>query len=235
MLRKHPDVYLPPLKEVNYFGIRDKETTPFGLTFGEYLTYFLGAKKGQQIGEFSPAYLTQPDSLARIRKHLPNAKILITLRPPMARFISQFRHHATQHGYKKFNHYVRDALEQYRKGWPNGKNWYVPVKNIYQSLYFDGIDYLYSNFDKKQILVIKQPELRADYKTTMASICKFLSVPQINFQETKTNLSEEGDLDMNISEDLRARLREVFDVDLNKLEQTYHIKIDDYVNEIIVE
>lgn len=225
MLRSHPDVYLSPLKEINYFGIRDKESNLLGLTFSEYLNYFLGATKDQQIGEFSPAYLTHPLSLQRIKHYLPYAKLIITTRAPYERFVSQFKHHSDKHGYTSLNKYAKDAVLQYKAGWPNGKNWYAPVKNLYQSLYFEGIDYIYNNFEKENIIVINQSNLSRNNSLIIHKLCEFLSIKDIELESQKTNMSAETSLDMTISNEVKQSLDDTFFNDLTLLKNTYDIDI----------
>ncbi|MGB3209237.1 MAG: sulfotransferase [Desulforhopalus sp.] len=210
MLRSHPEVYLSPLKEVNFFGIRDKESSQFGLTFSEYLNYFLGAAQGQQIGEVSPAYLTYPLSLERIKYYLPNARLIITVRDPYERFVSQFKHHSDKHKINSLDKYAKEALSQYKAGWPNGKNWYAPVKNLYQSLYYEGIDFIYNNFEKENIIIIHQNDLSRNSSSVLQQICKFLGIEEIKIENRRTNMSDSAEVDLEITDSRKQQLKDIF-------------------------
>ncbi len=142
---EHPDIYMSPVKEINYFGFRDKETNRYGMTFSEYTNFFMGAKEEKVIGEISPAYLTLETSAMQIKKYVPDAKIIITLRDPISRMVSQFKHHYNQHQINNINDYINLGLTTYKeeKDSTYRFNWFHPVKNITQSLYFEGIQRMY--------------------------------------------------------------------------------------------
>jgi len=88
----HPDIYGSPLKEINHFlPIRFGKLAP---PLSNYQQYF--KKYGAQAYrlEASPAYFYGGLPLASaVEKLLPNAKILIILRDPVARLISFFNFH----------------------------------------------------------------------------------------------------------------------------------------------
>lgn len=121
-LRQHPELWLPPVKEIHYFdtvslpwrkaltkALRLSERrkglvhsywkTPsqwkwifFPLTDAWYLSLFEEA--GERLaGEVTPAYSTlSAGQVARVHRLLPDAKILLLLRDPVERSWSQFRH-----------------------------------------------------------------------------------------------------------------------------------------------
>ena len=63
MLRRHPQIYMPDVKEPRYFAgticafssNRSRESPP--KTFEEYLSLFASAEPEQRVGEASPSYL----------------------------------------------------------------------------------------------------------------------------------------------------------------------------------
>ncbi len=92
-LRQHPDIYMCPVKEPQYFS-----PTPFGpqprtvyLSSDEaYLRLFLGARSERLVGEASTSYLADPESPRLIHSVSPRAKILVILREPVDRAYSHF-------------------------------------------------------------------------------------------------------------------------------------------------
>src|ERR1700730_18539053 len=71
MLRGHPQIYLPPNKELWFFATDLQERTPprpggTPRTLHEYLSTFQGARPDQRAGEASPFYLWSPTAASRI-------------------------------------------------------------------------------------------------------------------------------------------------------------------------
>src|SRR6476646_2032891 len=63
MLRRHPQLYLPDLKEPKFFAsdlrslLNPSPASAVPTTYEEYLALFLPARPDQRIGEASPSYL----------------------------------------------------------------------------------------------------------------------------------------------------------------------------------
>src|SRR6056297_3678088 len=84
-LKKHPDVFIQPLKEINYFLSSNRRT------WQEYLNLFEGVKNEKIIGEISPKYLYYKEVPKLIKRKINNPKILIQLRDPLERAISHYK------------------------------------------------------------------------------------------------------------------------------------------------
>jgi hypothetical protein len=85
MLRRHPQVYMPELKETRFFAHElhpglDFSTHP--ATLEEYLALFAPVRPGQRAGEASPSYLRSRLAAARIAALQPDAAIIAILREP---------------------------------------------------------------------------------------------------------------------------------------------------------
>lgn len=119
-LDQHPQIYLCPLKEPQYFAeeIREPNFDPVqrrrlaranlqlrdflagpmtGKINGgtithweDYVRLFAHASNQPAIGEASPSYLWSPTAAAAIAAKIPRAKILVLLRDPAARAFSQY-------------------------------------------------------------------------------------------------------------------------------------------------
>lgn len=95
MLRLHPDVYLPDVKEIHYFNDiayegSDVRNPNHRRPVSWYLRFFAPAAPGQVCGEISPSYLwsgTAPDA---IHAFDPDMRILIMLRDPVERLFSSY-------------------------------------------------------------------------------------------------------------------------------------------------
>jgi hypothetical protein len=121
-LGQHPDIYMSPIKEPHYFAdeIRfenfdehmQKMSAARDLAFrrylkgpaserfsggpvddwGCYLKLFGGATSQTALGEASTCYLWSPTAAANIASAFPDAKIVMVLRDPAERALSQYRH-----------------------------------------------------------------------------------------------------------------------------------------------
>jgi hypothetical protein len=95
ILRAHPDLFLPDVKEIHFFNrftSTGRETDNFrrrGL--GWYDRHFDGAHGNMAVGEATPMYLCDPDAPGRIRQTLPDARFIVLLRDPVSRTLSHYR------------------------------------------------------------------------------------------------------------------------------------------------
>jgi hypothetical protein len=81
-LRRHPQVFMPFLKEPHYFG--DDLTRHYGrMSLSEYLDLFRDAQPGQRVGEASTWYLYSTTVAREIADFSPGAQIIILLRNPV--------------------------------------------------------------------------------------------------------------------------------------------------------
>src|SRR5580704_17949873 len=101
-LRQHPQIYMSPIKEPNYFafygqgihyrGPRDQELvrSSYVPSLKAYEAQFSGVAKEIAVGEASPWYLYLPEAPERIRRKVPDAKLAAILRNPVDRAFSAF-------------------------------------------------------------------------------------------------------------------------------------------------
>lgn len=85
--REHPGLFLPPsTKELFYFD-RYYER---GIDW--YAAHFANAPETSLCVEVTPSYLSSPEATERLPATLPNAKLLVLLRNPVDRALSDFNH-----------------------------------------------------------------------------------------------------------------------------------------------
>jgi hypothetical protein len=88
-LRTHPDIFMPDLKETNFFI--DHRCRMLGLPWYESL--FEPARPGQLVGEASPAYTLFPlwgQVPSQVSEVLPDVKLVYVLRDPVERMRSSW-------------------------------------------------------------------------------------------------------------------------------------------------
>ena len=94
MLRRHPQLFMPDLKEPRWMASDLRWRGPSDLrrrnpqTAEEYLQLFGGARPDQLLGEASATYLFSHDAAARIAERRPDAKIIAILREPVSFLVS---------------------------------------------------------------------------------------------------------------------------------------------------
>jgi len=86
LLSQHPQVFLPACKEVHYFSLQADRPPAW------YAEHFAPAPAGALCGEITPYYLFHPEAPARIRALLPHARLVVLLRDPVERTLSQVFH-----------------------------------------------------------------------------------------------------------------------------------------------
>ncbi len=87
-LRAHPEIFLSSPKEIDYFGSSARGDR----SLDWYLSHFSAGAGCQAVGEFSTRYLVKRSSLEALHKALPGAQIIVSLREPVDRFISAWKH-----------------------------------------------------------------------------------------------------------------------------------------------
>lgn len=87
ILSMHPDCYVPPAKDTYFFDRYYNK----GLEW--YLSHFTHApSSAKAIGELSHDYLFSNEAAERIKTHFPDVKLIVCLRNPIERSLSQFQY-----------------------------------------------------------------------------------------------------------------------------------------------
>ena len=86
LLQQHPQVFLAHPKELHYFSLHHQ----LGLDW--YGRHFEAAAPDQRCGEVTPYYLFHPLAAERIAATLPDVKLIVLLRDPVERALSQYFH-----------------------------------------------------------------------------------------------------------------------------------------------
>lgn len=83
-LNEHPEVFVPSLKEVNYFSHQYAQGEQW------YLSFFKDVREQKAVGELSPSYFIDDECPSRIYAFNPDMKLLFMLRNPIERAYSQY-------------------------------------------------------------------------------------------------------------------------------------------------
>jgi hypothetical protein len=95
VLARHPDVFLPDVKELHFFNSRDSNLRRLAnferRGLGWYAAQFTAGTSRQARGEATPLYLSDQDAPARIAAALPGIRLVALLRDPVERSWSHYR------------------------------------------------------------------------------------------------------------------------------------------------
>ncbi len=160
-LRQHPDIFMSPVKETNYYTDADQATDIKGIrSRSQYEQLFAGVSGERAIGEATPKYLNAVTSIGRIRDDLPGVRLIATLRQPADRAYSSYLQRFMNSRER------RGAEEVLQPG-----NHVVETGRYHPQLrrYFDV-------FPREQIKIILFDDLIARTQETVRSLYGFLGV-----------------------------------------------------------
>ncbi len=83
-LRRHPGIFLPERKELDFFSESWAKGYPF------YAAYFAGARDDQLTGDISPVYAEHPEVPERLAATSPEARVVIVVRNQVDRLRSSY-------------------------------------------------------------------------------------------------------------------------------------------------
>lgn len=167
VLKQHPEVFVPRKKELHFF---EKEHW-YRQGMGLYERHFDEAARGnyRAVGEATPVYVCHPGVPARIKQHLPNAKLILVVRNPITRAYSQYwQERRRLNEAATFSEIVADDRTEL----------YEPGKRGYFSrgFYMTYIDRYLELFDREQILVEVFEDLVREPVAFYERVFRFLGV-----------------------------------------------------------
>jgi hypothetical protein len=194
-LRRNPGIQRSPLgKEVHYFDRFWRGGEPEDVA-GEYASLF-PRRPGHIVGEWTPRYLADHWAIRLLRKAAPNARLLVMLRDPVARYrsaVARFERKAEERGSRVLLAQVNDA--------------------VWRGFYFEQLRHVFDLFARDQVLVLQFERCVADPVTEMERTCRFLGMdPPGEFPERLMEHRQVGgqppELPTAVGEELAERYRE---------------------------
>jgi hypothetical protein len=176
MLRRHPQIYMPDLKEPKFFAtdmparFEPPTTRVLPATLDEYLALFDAAEPGQRLGEASPSYLTSRTAAAEIARVQPAARIIAILREP-ASFIRSLHLQLMQSGVEREQD-LRKAIAN-ELIMRQGREIHRYTDNVH---YVEQLRRYHAVFPRDRTLVLIYDDFRADNEATVREVLRFLGV-----------------------------------------------------------
>jgi hypothetical protein len=197
MLRGHPQIFMPNMKEPEYFG-RDRpdprelpakadrrpktyaQTRP--QTYAEYLSLFEQAAPGQRTGEASPSYLCSPTAASEIAAAQPHARIIAILREPADFLRSLHLQMLRDHVQSEPDLRRAIAAEGTSRGGAPALHYTDRVR------YVEQLQRYHQVFAPEQVLVLIYDDFRADNRAVARTVLRFLDVdPDIPIEAAEVN------------------------------------------------
>jgi len=196
-LSKHPDIYMPKKRKELYFwhvatnsnrSIIDHDgegNIPTRLD--EYLEYFDDAQEGQIMGEACPSYLYFRDHvLQNLQLHhtnWKNVKIIIILREPVSRIVSQYRFVCKKRldpEFLSFSDSLKVEAGRVKRNELLPDLFYTEV-----SKYAEQVEFYQKNFNNVHVCLYD--ELKENPRSLLDNLCNFLEVdgsklPEFDFE-----------------------------------------------------
>lgn len=204
-MQQHPQVYFSPRKEPRFFAFDEGEQLNFSgpndyltvhnasgnnpginntsvTTLAKYQALFDNVTQETAIGEASTLYLYSSTAPSRIKRYVPDMKIVIMLRNPVERAYSSYLH-LVRDGYETLT--FEDGLKAEPSRIEN--NWSHLWHYTRSGFYYGQISRYYQNFNSTQIKIYLDEELRKEPQRVLSDIYAFIGVEssvRANFGKT---------------------------------------------------
>jgi hypothetical protein len=159
VLAAHPQVSVPETKEIDFFSYH------FDRGYQWYEHCFGGATPASRaFGEVSPSYFHEPAVPARVVRYLPEARLLLTLREPVERALSNHRHEV------RAGHVTGDL--SFETGLANNPMY------VEQGLYATHLRQWLRHFERNRIHVVLIEDIATDPLAVAQAVYRFLGVEE---------------------------------------------------------
>jgi hypothetical protein len=179
-LKQHPEIFIPKVKEPNFFGYENRKIEDFQGNHEEishymnsitnldaYLDLFKDAKPGQIKGETSNTYMYHPEAPARIKYYNPDMKLIAVLRQPAGRLYSRYLHLARENRLPTPD--FSDCLNK-------NTIWWQRNDLIKEGFYYKNLSPFFKLFPKENIRVYLYEEFNDQSEVVLKDIYNFLGV-----------------------------------------------------------
>jgi hypothetical protein len=219
-LSQHPMVHTPSIKETDFFNKKYQRGELYYRSF--YPTLFERAYRRKVLGdafvtgEASPYYLIYPYAAQRVHHVVPNARLLVLLRDPVARAYSQY-HHEVRAGRETLSFAEALSCEDERldEEWRR-----LQTDPSYPAFSLEHYSYLARGryalqlenwmqyFPKEQFLILASEEFYADTASVYLRVLEWLGLPP--WEPKRYQRFKDGGNYPPMEESTRHRLIEYF-------------------------
>jgi tetratricopeptide (TPR) repeat protein len=214
-LAQHPQILTPIKKEMDFFSWH------FDRGIDWYLAHFPPMPPGEQFltGEASPSYFDSREAPERLYSLFPEAKLIVLLRNPVDRAISQFyRLTGLNWEARSLDRVISDEIERLNQN-PEYIIGEEPGNYLARGRYIEFIKNWRTFFPREQLLILKSEDFYAGAATTVKQVLEFLDLPEYQLSEYQN--ANPGSY-QPVNESVRDWLRDYF--------RPYNQQLEEYLS-----
>ncbi|MEM7550911.1 MAG: sulfotransferase domain-containing protein [Bacteroidota bacterium] len=178
-LKQHPEIFISSRKEPNFFGYEFSKESDFDTEderihfvnsvtkIEDYLNLFADADDHHVKGETSNTYLYHDIAPERIKRYIPNVRLMAIFRNPAERLYSRFLHLARDN---------RMPTESFNDCFDKTSVWWKRNDLVKEGFYFKHISRYFELFERESIKVFFYEDLRDNSKRLLKEMYEFLDV-----------------------------------------------------------
>ncbi|MGK7921949.1 MAG: tetratricopeptide repeat protein [Trichodesmium sp.] len=181
-LTQHPQIIPPIKKEMDFWSWK------FNDSINWYLSHFPVIPEGKNLftGEASPSYFDHPNSARRIYQFSPKIKLIILLRNPVDRAISQYYQWLRLNWENRsLEEVIESDLEKLTKASEKVNYWMRELNYLARGVYIEFFQEWMSFFPREQFLILKSEDFYANPEASMQEVLNFLDLPEYELLEYK--------------------------------------------------
>ena len=213
LLKRHPQVFLAEPKEQHFFSLHWQRGADW------YRSQFASEQESQICGEITPYYLFHPEAPARIQSLLPNVKLIVLLRDPVERALSQYFHSRRlgldhldlEEAFAAEADRLKNSVEALKQGLPHISH--QQHSYLSRSRYEEQLKRYGLHIASNQILLLKSEDLFLETELIWGKIMEFLGLNSSICPQLNPVYQGHGELN-HVSPGIKHRLR-------SELEPTY--------------
>lgn len=199
-LGQHPEIFMSPYKEPHFFAFEGKSLDFKGprdaammryMTVNdpdEYRALFDPVTDEKAIGEASPMYLYIPGTAQNIKRHIPDAKLIVILRNPADRAYSNFLH-MVRDDREPCSEFADALADEPRR---IEENWYASWHYRQMGFYHDQVKNYLDLFGREQLGIYLHEDLQYTPIPTLQSMFHFLGVDDSFTPDVSVRYNESG-------------------------------------------
>ena len=200
-LSQHPQILTPHKKEIDFFNHN------FDLGLPWYLAQFPAIADAKQFitGGASPSYMYDPLARERIKQLFPDTKLIIMLRNPVKRTISEYYHAVNRDLEQRSLSEIIDTERELLTTQP--KEVVESFGYLFNSIYLDKIAKWQADFPQENILIVDSESFFERTEVVMQQIWQFFDLPAIShLQHIRYNVGSYSP----VSQQIERQLQEFF-------------------------
>lgn len=182
-LSQHPQVYMSPVKEPHFFMLENEKVNFQGPgdqdrfrrsvhQLGDYKKLFAGVTDEIAIGEASTTYLGNEKASRRIKKYIPEAKLIAILRNPVDAAYASFLH-LVRDGNESIADFAKALAAEPER---TQNNWGLMWRYQQKGFYYKQLKPYFELFDRQQIKIFIYEEFERNPELVMKDMFAFVGV-----------------------------------------------------------